>query len=66
VEVLHGVDFLLRPGCVHALMGENGAGKSTLVKVIAGIHRCDAGEILLEGVPVAIDSPLKAREMAYR
>ncbi len=63
VEVLHGVDFLLRPGCVHALMGENGAGKSTLVKVIAGIHRCDAGEILLEGVPVAIDSPLKAREM---
>ena len=63
VEVLHGVDFALRKGSVHALMGENGAGKSTLVKVIAGIHHCEAGEILIDGSPVSIESPSKAREL---
>ena len=63
VEVLHGVDFHLQAGTVHALMGENGAGKSTLMKVLAGVHKCDAGEIAIEGRPVEIDSPAKAREL---
>ncbi len=63
VEVLHSVNFTLRAGTVHALMGENGAGKSTLVKIIAGIHRSDSGVIKIEGKAVDIESPLKAREL---
>ncbi len=63
VEVLHGVNFVLRPGTVHALMGENGAGKSTLMKVIAGVHGADSGKVLMDGKEVEITSPAKAREM---
>ncbi|MCD8084403.1 MAG: sugar ABC transporter ATP-binding protein [Clostridiales bacterium] len=63
VEVLHGVNFILRPGTVHGLMGENGAGKSTLMKVIAGVHAADSGKILMDGKEVEIASPAKAREM---
>ncbi|MDB4893746.1 MAG: galactose/methyl galactoside transporter ATP-binding protein MglA [Firmicutes bacterium] len=49
VKALDGVTLRLRPGTVHALMGENGAGKSTLMKCLFGIYHADAGEILLDG-----------------
>ncbi len=54
------IDFELRPGEIHALLGENGAGKSTLMNVLYGLHRPDEGEILLNGEPVRIDSPRRA------
>ncbi|MGL4966565.1 MAG: sugar ABC transporter ATP-binding protein [Inquilinus sp.] len=62
VVALDDVSFRLRPGTVHALMGENGAGKSTLMKIIAGIYAPDAGEIRLKGRPVALPTPLAALE----
>ena len=64
VEVLHGVDFKLEPGTVHALMGENGAGKSTMMKIIAGVHLNDGGQVFIDGNEVTIDSPAKAQELA--
>jgi galactofuranose transport system ATP-binding protein len=52
VQALDNVDFTLRAGEVHALMGENGAGKSTLIKLLTGVYPRDKGEIRLEGTPV--------------
>ena len=63
VRALQDVDFDLRPGEVHALMGENGAGKSTLMKILAGVYRKDSGEVLLDGQPVEADSPRAAQRM---
>lgn len=57
VKALDDVMFNVRPGTVHALMGENGAGKSTLMKVLFGIYKKDAGEIKLDGVAVDVDNP---------
>ena len=61
VKALQGVDFTLRKGEIHALMGENGAGKSTLIKVLTGVYTKDEGDIRLEGKDVVIRSPEDAQ-----
>lgn len=62
VRALDGARLAVRAGEVHALVGENGAGKSTLARIIAGVSRPDAGEILIDGLPVAIASPRDAQQ----
>jgi len=62
VRALDDVGFNVRPGEVHALVGENGAGKSTLLKILSGVYRADAGEILMAGKPVSLTSPKAARQ----
>lgn len=61
VEVLHGVDFTLRRGEVHGIVGQNGAGKSTLVKIIDGAYTGDSGEIEIDGVPLTRGAPGESR-----
>ena len=63
VRALDDVHFQLLPGEIHALIGENGAGKSTLIKVITGVYRPDAGQILFEGRPVQIHSTLDSQRL---
>jgi len=63
VQALDKVNLRVRRGEVHALVGENGAGKSTLMKILAGAHPCDAGEILIEGKPVEISDPITAQRL---
>ena len=63
VRALDNVDFTLRKGEIHALMGENGAGKSTLIKVITGVYEKDAGRIDLNGRPIHFKSPQEAQNM---
>jgi simple sugar transport system ATP-binding protein len=64
VKALKNVDFTLRNGEIHALMGENGAGKSTLIKVLTGVYEMDAGEIRMAGEekPIVNHSPQEAQE----
>jgi general nucleoside transport system ATP-binding protein len=57
------VDFDLRRGEVHALLGENGAGKSTLMSILYGLYHPDDGQVLVDGEPVKVDSPSKAIEL---
>ena len=60
VDVLKGVDIVVRPGQVTALVGDNGAGKSTLVKCNSGTYTIDSGTYLFEGKPVTVHSPRDA------
>lgn len=62
VRALDGVDLKIRPGTVHALMGENGAGKSTLMKCLFGIYKKDRGSIFLDGREIEFKSPKDALE----
>ncbi len=65
-QALKGVNFSARLGEVHAIVGENGAGKSTLMKILAGALHRDAGEIILDGSPVLINSPFAAHQLGIR
>jgi rhamnose transport system ATP-binding protein len=63
VRALDNVSFKLKPGEIHALMGENGAGKSTFIKVITGVHTPEEGEIYLDGQKVEMKNPKDAQSM---
>ena len=62
VKALDGVSIALRPGTVHAVVGENGAGKSTLMKIINGLYQRDEGTVLLDGKEVHFSGPLESSE----
>jgi ribose transport system ATP-binding protein len=61
-QALGGVDLSIRPGEIHALVGENGAGKSTLMKILSGAERADAGSMILDGMPFTPRDPHDARK----
>ena len=61
IQALRSVSLAFAPGEIHGLVGANGAGKSTLVRILAGVHQPDAGEISIEGRPVVIPNTMAAR-----
>ncbi|MDR0387853.1 MAG: ATP-binding cassette domain-containing protein, partial [Treponema sp.] len=63
VHALDNVDFTLRRGEIHSLMGENGAGKSTLIKILTGVYKKNKGAIVLNGGEINPASPLEARRL---
>ncbi|MFD5100412.1 sugar ABC transporter ATP-binding protein [Streptomyces albidochromogenes] len=63
VRALDGVDLEVQAGEVHCLLGQNGAGKSTLIKVLAGVHQPDGGEITWQGAAVTLRSPIAAMRL---
>jgi simple sugar transport system ATP-binding protein len=63
VQALDYVDFTLKSGEIHCLMGENGAGKSTLIKVLTGVDRPDSGTITLEGKEIHVKSTQQAQAL---
>lgn len=65
VKALDHAQLCLRPGKVHALMGENGAGKSTLMKCMFGIYKMDEGEIFIDGQKSVITDPMDALKKRY-
>lgn len=62
VRALNNVNFDLKPGEIHALVGENGAGKSTLIKIITGAHEPTSGQMLIDGVAVTKNDPTKSMD----
>ena len=63
VRALSDGELVLWPGEVHALLGENGAGKSTLVKILAGVHQPDTGELRIDGNERRFATPAEARDV---
>ena len=63
IYALRDITLQVKPGEIHALVGENGAGKSTLIKILSGAYTKDSGEIFIAGEKVAITSPLKAKQL---
>ena len=63
VKALDDVQFDLRHGEIHGLMGENGAGKSTFIKIITGVHHYDTGEMIIDGKLVSFNNPMEAQRM---
>ena len=61
-KVLHGVDFSLKPGTIHALLGENGTGKTTLMNILGGVFKADRGEIWIDGEKTEVTNPSVASE----
>ena len=66
VYVLKDIEFDLKPGEIHSLVGENGAGKSTFIKILSGVHKPSAGEIILNGQSVSFDNVGQSEKAGIR
>ena len=66
VRALENAELFVRPGRVHAILGENGAGKSTLIKIMTGVVAPDEGRMLIDGAEVSLRSPADAAPSASR